>query len=157
MLPLPQGLQSSKHLFPAIESGFKQMGWRPEQIVVTTGPGSFTGIRVGVAAAKGLAFAQNLPLFGVCSLYGFVDPAQNHAALIDARVGGAFVLLPGGTPQFIEKEALPEALSSCDAICGPNLTAFELEQKIECTPNPLWLYQNRSNNLEINYLRSYTS
>jgi len=54
-------------LLVAIERWVKQLGV-PDRIVVGTGPGSFTGTRVGVTAAKTLAWAWSRPVWGVSSL-----------------------------------------------------------------------------------------
>ena len=51
-----------------------------EAIAVNAGPGSFTGVRIGVAAAKGLAFAENLPCVSVSTL-----ESMAYNALGDAR------------------------------------------------------------------------
>ena len=62
-----------------------------DRIVVTTGPGSFTGLRVGLSAARGIALAASKPCVGVTTLGAFAAPAvndqQNHPiiSLIDAR------------------------------------------------------------------------
>jgi len=42
-------------------------------VAVTTGPGSFTGIRVGIAAARGIAFARRLPLIGISSFEAMAE------------------------------------------------------------------------------------
>jgi tRNA threonylcarbamoyladenosine biosynthesis protein TsaB len=56
------------------------------------GPGSYTGIRVGVAAAKGLSFALNIPLIDICSLDIFIPASEgDFAVLFDAKVGGVYV------------------------------------------------------------------
>ena len=58
-------------LMPALGSMMERQKMRPEDLgglVVSTGPGSFTGVRIGLAAAKGLALALNLPLVGVPAL-----------------------------------------------------------------------------------------
>jgi tRNA threonylcarbamoyladenosine biosynthesis protein TsaB len=62
-----------------------------DRIAVTTGPGSFTGLRVGLSAARGLALAANKPAVGLTTLTAYAAPAvsQNAAqpviAAIDAR------------------------------------------------------------------------
>jgi N6-L-threonylcarbamoyladenine synthase len=60
-----------------------------DRIAVTVGPGSFTGIRVGVAMARGLALSLGIPAVGVTTLEVVAEPALGGArpvlALIDAR------------------------------------------------------------------------
>lgn len=61
-----------------------------DALAVTVGPGTFTGLRVGLAAARGLALARALPLVGVTTLDAVAEPAGAEAdeiaiALFDAR------------------------------------------------------------------------
>ena len=62
-----------------------------DRIAVTTGPGSFTGLRVGLSAARGIALAADKPVVGLTTLTAFAAPvvAQNAAqpviSAIDAR------------------------------------------------------------------------
>lgn len=61
-----------------------------DALAVTVGPGTFTGLRVGLAAARGLALARSLPLVGVTTLEAVAEPAGAEAdetciALFDAR------------------------------------------------------------------------
>ena len=51
-----------------------------DRIVVTTGPGSFTGIRVGIAAARGIAFAGGLPLIGISSFEAVAEASTSRTA-----------------------------------------------------------------------------
>jgi tRNA threonylcarbamoyladenosine biosynthesis protein TsaB len=53
-------------------------------IVVTNGPGSFTGIRIGVSTAKGLAEAHDLPILALSRLAVLAHKAQTNAAALDA-------------------------------------------------------------------------
>lgn len=58
-------------LLPRLVSALAQSGLGPEHlsgIAVTQGPGSFTGLRIGMAAAKGLALARGLPLIAIPTL-----------------------------------------------------------------------------------------
>lgn len=64
-----------------------------DRIGVTTGPGSFTGLRVGLAFAQGLGAALGLPVVGVSTLDGLAASAGGEgatAALIDARRGQVY-------------------------------------------------------------------
>ena len=63
-----------------------------DAIAVTTGPGTFTGVRTGVAAARGLGLATGLPVRGLSSLALIARTALADAALSDASLAGAGML-----------------------------------------------------------------
>ncbi len=75
-----------------------------DRVAVTTGPGSFTGLRVGIAAARGLGLAMKIPVVGVSTLSAYAAPylgADNKfpvLAAIDARHAHVYlqVFAPGG-------------------------------------------------------------
>lgn len=71
-------------------------GGRAASILVGCGPGSFAGVRIGIAAARGLALAWDVPAFG-CSSLALVA-AAHHDAL--AAAGGALVVMEGGHGQW---------------------------------------------------------
>lgn len=58
-----------------------------KKIVVTTGPGSFTGLRIGIAAARGLGLALNCPVIGIenLSAISLDHEGQNLSIVVDAR------------------------------------------------------------------------
>ena len=65
------GLTHSQTLMVMAEDLLKQCGIKPQDVqavAVANGPGSFTGVRIGVAAAKGFAWASEIPLYGVSTL-----------------------------------------------------------------------------------------
>ncbi len=86
----------SERLLPAIDRALDLTGTRPEEVaafVVGSGPGSFTGVRVAAAVAKGWAMARRVPLFAYSSLLAVAagcaarDPV---CALFDARRGQVY-------------------------------------------------------------------
>lgn len=92
-------------------------------IVVTSGPGSFTGIRIGLSTAKGLAEAHSIPLLAVSRLAVLAHCAQSQAAALDAHRGeiyfGSYTGSPGerlvGGEDFgREAAALERPLAVCE-------------------------------------------
>ncbi len=71
-------------------------------IVVGTGPGSFTGMRIGLSVARGLGLALDLPVAGVTTLDALAAGVANAYPVIDARRGEVFV--PG--PAAVRPEDL---------------------------------------------------
>lgn len=68
---LSAGLTHSQTLLPMVESVLAVNGLSTKDMdlfAVTEGPGSFTGVRIGTATVKGLAFGRNIPCIGVSSL-----------------------------------------------------------------------------------------
>ena len=71
----------TEELMPAIASLFAVAGATPGDlaaVAVAIGPGSFTGLRVGLAAAKGLALAQGIPIVGIPTLDVTAYPHQRQ-------------------------------------------------------------------------------
>jgi tRNA threonylcarbamoyladenosine biosynthesis protein TsaB len=88
------GRTSSERLVPAVRRLMSANGWKLSEltaVVVVHGPGSFTGVRVGVSAAKGLSEASHVPLIAVSRfalLAGSIDAAEQTVhAVLDAGRG----------------------------------------------------------------------
>ena len=90
------------------------IGWSAlERIAVGRGPGTFTGLRVGVATARGLAQSLGVELVGVSSLRALAEPrlrseraGSRVLAVLDARRGEAFVAAYERTDR--ERESIAE-------------------------------------------------
>ena len=100
------------------------------RIAVTVGPGSFTGLRVGIAAARGLALATGKPALGLTTLAAFAAPliAEDDTspvvAAVDARHDHVYlhIIGPGGRTLVSPKLAsLRDALRACTTSRAPRL------------------------------------
>ena len=100
------GYRHGETLLPAIERLLADAGVDRRTlagIVVGTGPGAFTGLRVGIATTKGLAHGLGCPLVGVSTAEALLDAASRDAAGDDADrsangsvAGAPVLLLPAG-------------------------------------------------------------
>jgi tRNA threonylcarbamoyladenosine biosynthesis protein TsaB len=79
-----------------------------EAIVVVNGPGSFTGIRIGVATAKAMAEVLAVPILAVSRLRVLAHKAAAAGAMIDAG-RGEFYSLMAGREMLLAREAIPVA------------------------------------------------
>jgi tRNA threonylcarbamoyladenosine biosynthesis protein TsaB len=91
------GETHSRHLMSLIDQVLVSAGWRTSQLDgfgVTRGPGSFTGIRIGLSAVMGLAQALGRPVVGISALEVLAWPllqfGDSVCALIDARRGEVY-------------------------------------------------------------------
>lgn len=115
---LNTGLTHSRTLASVIRRTLEQAEVLPNEIdrvAVTNGPGSYTGLRIGVAAAKGFAAAYNIPCVGVSTLLSLAQNVSCHEgyvlAALDARVKQVYAALfkteNGVITRLTEDDAIP--------------------------------------------------
>ena len=99
------GRSRTEELLAAVDRVLGEAGVAPRDldgIVVSSGPGRFTGLRVGLATAKGLALASGLPLFAAPTLRALALAARAGEAvvcpLLDARRGEVYGAVFEGAP-----------------------------------------------------------
>jgi tRNA threonylcarbamoyladenosine biosynthesis protein TsaB len=131
-LPMQRG--HAEALMPLIARVVAQAGLafsELDRIAVTTGPGSFTGLRVGIAAARGIALAAGKPAIGLSTLAAFAAPliAADDSipvvAAIDARHDHVYLQVFGAggrtlvTPRVVSlRDALRAASSGSPRLIG---------------------------------------
>lgn len=145
--------QSQHHhtveLAPAIELMFARTGMSSQAltgIAVATGPGSFTSLRIGLAAAKGFALALNIPLVGVPSLdiIARAQPPEEDKPLLAVLHAGrtrlAYASYRVNDGQWV-RETDPEIISPQDlvkTISDPTLISGELSQEARAVVGRRW-------------------
>jgi tRNA threonylcarbamoyladenosine biosynthesis protein TsaB len=92
-----------------------------DRIAVTTGPGSFTGLRVGLSAARGIALAAGKPVVGLTTLSAYAAPIVSEGgdqpviSVIDARHGHVYLQVVSGNGSSLVRPkvaSIEEALSA---------------------------------------------
>ena len=113
---MAEGLRAHARLAPMVEEVCRLAGAPPELVAVTTGPGSFTGLRAALALAHGFALGAGIRVVGVSVAEALADalPRLGPRALwvaIDNRRGGVFLGIGG--------EFASVRVSEMDAPDGP--------------------------------------
>jgi len=143
--PLPADWESSVTLIPALEALLKQKDVTAQDlaaVAVSVGPGSFTGIRVGIATAEGLCMPSNLLALGVSTLEGLAENLRaaemlgEALCLVDAQRGECFVghyeiekdqVKELGPHQIMAFEQFSTLLKGKAWIVGPGALKYERE------------------------------
>lgn len=126
-LPMQRG--HAEALMPLIARVMKQAAIAfaaLDRIAVTTGPGSFTGLRVGLAAARGIALAAGKPIVGLTTLTAFAAPYVSESgahpimSVIDARHDHVYLQVAGGDGHtLVQPDVVPVATALEAARFGP--------------------------------------
>ena len=135
-------LTHSETLLPNVEQVLKLAGVKREDlaaIAVSTGPGSFTGLRIGLAAAKAIAYGLNIPLVGIPTIEGlawhYPVPGVTVAGFIDAQKGNVYTAhycwKGSGFDEVksIEVLSLAEAVDACAKVAGPVVAVGDMVTK----------------------------
>ena len=115
---LSEEFSHSEQLHPFIEEVLKESGLKSSSlsaIAISKGPGSYTGLRIGVAAAKGLCFALDLPLIALNTLEIMVQPYEVSPysfiiPMLDAKRMEVYTAIFDETKKWIQ-ETMAEVLT----------------------------------------------
>lgn len=115
-------------IFAPLAEALDRCGRKLELIVVGRGPGSYGGIRVGIAVAQGLSLALGAPAIGISSLEAMDGPESDYAVIGDARRQSWFVAriehgALASEPLLTDRESLMAELDRLRGDRVPILTA----------------------------------
>ncbi len=144
----PHG-RSAKTIAPGLVRLWQTVGWRPtavDLVALTVGPGSFTGLRVGVTTAKLLAYAAGAEVLGVDTLEAIASRAPTEIAAVSVAVDAqrgqvvarsfrrdAFgLMIPEGPGEILDVDTWFDRVSERAWIAGPALRKWA-----ERIPGPL--------------------
>lgn len=132
---LNNGLTHSQTLIPVCHSLFANAQIELDELdgfAISAGPGSFTGLRIGMAAVKGMAFAANKPCYPVSTLealaYNLIGMGGILCPVIDARRGQVYNAL------FEEKDGALVRICPDRAV-----SVTELSGELTSSEQPVWL------------------
>jgi tRNA threonylcarbamoyladenosine biosynthesis protein TsaB len=134
---LGERLSRAQTLLEDVDALLRQGGAHPSDLgalAVGIGPGSFTGVRIGLAAARGLAVALELPGAGVSTLDALAAGAPGAMPVIDARRREIFALVDG-EPRVLEPADLPVAAGTVCVGNGAVRYRAMLEEKGAIVPS----------------------
>ncbi len=157
---LNNGLTHSETMLPMVESQLAAAGLTVDDIDIfacAAGPGSFTGVRIGVSTIKGLAFGRGKPCIGVSALHalaynlavcdGLICPVMNarrnqvYNALFECRDGHLTRLVPDRAISVAElDQELADQKEERIYLCGDGYEMVKsslIKAKVKETPEPL--------------------
>jgi len=120
-------------LLPMVDEVLKESGCQLAELdglVFGQGPGSFTGVRIGIGVAQGLAFSANLPLVGVSTLQTMAQVAfeQQQQSLVISAIDARMSEVYNGFYQLDENGIMQPLLA--ESVMAPELLSEHLQNKL---------------------------
>jgi tRNA threonylcarbamoyladenosine biosynthesis protein TsaB len=113
---LGERVSRAQTLLEDVDALLRQAGAHPSEIdrlAVGIGPGSFTGVRIGLAVARGLALSLDVPGAGVSTLAALAAGAPGAVPVVDAKRREVFTLVGGETRVLAPEELALEEGAVC--------------------------------------------
>lgn len=149
--------RSAQSLVPGIQQLLVEVGWRPadvELVAVATGPGSFTGLRIGVTTAKTFAYATGCQVSGVHTMLAIgwqvppdvdritavVDAHRSELFVADLVRAGGTMLTGEQTTRVVSADSWLASLQAGSLVTGPGLDKWsaQLPAGVTAIAHELW-------------------
>ena len=162
------GMKQSEILIPVIQEVLQKVGLETKDLnytALTIGPGSFTGLRLGISALKAIELAYNIPIFGISSLkaygYPYYDLDMPVLSCIDANKDKFYATIREDNKEVLKEgdwdiDKLIEVTKEYKKlfIAGPD--AYKLKKIIEESNKDIKIYISRTRSLTTDSLISIT-
>lgn len=137
------GMRQSEILVLAIDEILKKAEITAAELnasALTIGPGSFTGLRLGISALKAIELAYNVPVYGISSLENYAFPYKNFGipllSCIDANKDKFYARITNGEKLLLkdddyELDKISEAVKDIETICICGPDAMKLSEKLK--------------------------
>ena len=154
---LPDTLRSAQSLAPGIRNLLEDAGWTPRDVdlvAVTVGPGSFTGLRIGIGTAKVFAYAVGAEVLGIDThetmAYACPDHVDRLSTIVDAQRGqvvarlfqrnGSGDMVARDEGELVDVEQWYSSLEPGTLVTGPLLRRVADRLPPDCVPlaSDLW-------------------
>lgn len=135
-------LTHSETLLPHVEQVLSMAGIKRSQleaVAVSLGPGSFTGLRIGLATAKAIAYGLDIPLIGIPTMevlaWHYPVPGVSVAGFIDAQKGNVYTAHYSWQDSELHEDmgirvvSLDDALKLCSEVNGPVIPVGDMVGK----------------------------
>ena len=173
---LDNGNTHSETILPMTESLLSRLSLTVDDIdlfAVSIGPGSFTGLRIGVATIKGLAFGKNKPCAGLSTLEALAHTLEGISGILcpvmDARRGQVFAALfesdgkeirrlsPDGAMDISELNDLLATYAKPIYLCGDAYALAKDALTVKTMETPEWLVPQSARSIARLALRDFTT
>jgi len=133
----------SKVLLEMVQDVLNEAGLKADDIdavAVGQGPGSFTGLRIGVGVAQGIAYGIDAPMIGLSSLDALANQAPNDGRIIagiDARMGEIYWC------EYIKKQGCVERVGELRVSAPEDMVSIEPTEELQLLGNAWEEYEGR--------------
>ena len=138
----PMATGQAEQLFPLLQDLLKKTNKKPQDIssiAVAVGPGSFTGVRIGLSTARAFALALNIPIVGITNFDAAAYNIQRAVTVVlDTKRGDYFVQKFNQHAQPISKPTVQtaEQLATANPFFATGSGALALSKGVNCTYIP---------------------
>jgi len=117
-------MRQNERLAPLAQDLLARLGWKAAElnaVAVSLGPGSFSGLRTGLAFAKGLCYATGARMLGVPTLQAWAEADPAAEVWLDARRGMVYRHAPGKEPRMMPLKEAQAELAAGTKVLGDAL------------------------------------